>query len=72
MTLNLPSSKQVTKVRIPWKRGDTIQLWNQTCAWAVEKYGLPGDKYTCHPTEDYLDFVFCDERDAIQFSLRWL
>jgi len=23
-------------------------------------------------TEDYMDFYFYDERDAIHFSLRWL
>jgi hypothetical protein len=59
------------KVRIPWQKGDTISDWNETCAWAVEQFGLPGDKFTTHPTEDYMDFIFTDERDAIHFELRW-
>jgi hypothetical protein len=44
-------------------------MWNETCAWAVEKFGLPGDKYETQVTEDYMDFYFKDERDAIHFQL---
>jgi hypothetical protein len=64
--------KQDTKVRIPWKRGDTISTWSETCAWAIEHFGLPGDQYECHANEDYMDFHFVKEQDAILFSLRWL
>jgi hypothetical protein len=67
----IPFISQATRVRIPWKKGDTIISWNETCAWAMEQYGLPGDKFTTHPMEDYMDFYFKDERDAIYFSLRW-
>ena len=67
---------QGTKVRIPWTiKNDTkdcINNWNETCAWALEQFGLPGTKFTTHATEDYMDFYFHDERDAIHFSLRWL
>ena len=59
-----------TRVRIPWKKGDVID-WNETCAWAIEEFGLPGDRFTSHPTEDYMDFHFKDEKDAILFELRW-
>jgi len=44
-------------------------MWNETCAWVIEKFGLPGDKYETHVTEDYMDFYFTDERDAILFQL---
>jgi len=67
-----PSCQQGTRVRIFWKNGDTISDWNETCAWAIEQFGLPGDKFTTHPTEDYMDFYFQNECDAIHFSLRWL
>jgi hypothetical protein len=71
--LKTPSSKQGTKVRIPWKRGDTISDWDATCIWAIEHYGLPGFyKYYTHCTENYMDFYFYDEKDAIHFGLRWL
>jgi|LakMenEpi03Aug12_release.lakeMendotaPanAssembly.Ray.scaffolds.fasta_scaffold66902_8 hypothetical protein len=56
-------------IRIPWRMDDTINSWNDICAWAVEHYGLPGDKFITHPTEDYMDFMFRNEEDAIHFSL---
>jgi hypothetical protein len=59
-----------TRVRIPWKKGDIID-WNETCAWAIEKFGLPGDKFTTDPTVDYMDFYFKDKKDAVHFELRW-
>ena len=58
-------------VRIAWQHNDEPTDWNETCAWALEQFGLPGDKFTTHPTEDYMDFVFKDERDSILFALRW-
>jgi len=58
-----------TKVRIPWKMGDTVTDWNETCAQAIEMFGLPGDKFTTKLTEDHLDFIFKDEKDAIMFEL---
>ena len=67
-----PSARQGTRVRIPWKQGDTITKWNETCIWAMKHYGVPGTYYTTHATEDYMDFYFHNERDAIHFSLRWL
>jgi len=67
-----PSNWQGTRVRIPWKKGDTINDWNETCIWAIEQFGVPGTCYTTHPTEDYMDFYFHNECDAIHFSLRWL
>jgi hypothetical protein len=59
-----------TRVRIPWKKGDIID-WNEACTWAMEQYGLPGDKFTTHATADYMDFYFDNERDAILFELTW-
>ena len=58
-----------TRVRIPWQTNNDIPTWNQKCAWAVETFGLPGDKFDTHATEDYMDFYFKDERDAILFEL---
>ena len=58
-----------TRVRISWQIGHDIHQWNRTCVWAVMKFGLPGDKYETHATEEYMDFYFKDERDAIIFEL---
>jgi len=59
-----------TRVRISWQENHDIPTWNKTCAWAVEHFGLPGHRYETHATEDYMDFYFTDERDAILFELR--
>lgn len=59
-----------TRVRIPWQVNHDIHQWNKICVWAVETFGLPGDKYETHATEEFMDFYFVDERDAIHFELR--
>lgn len=68
-----PSKTQVTKVRLPWEAGerDSKDAWNEICAWTMEQFGLPGTRFTWHPTEDYMDFWFYNEKDAIHFLLRW-
>lgn len=60
-------------VRLQWGESDDKNniYWNQICASAIEEFGLPGTKFTWHPTEDYMDFVFKDSRDALIFQLRW-
>lgn len=58
-----------TRVRISWQENHDIPTWNETCAWAVEQFGLPGDRFSTHATEEYMDFYFRDERDAILFQL---
>lgn len=58
-----------TRVRISWHPNHTISTWNETCVWAIEKFGLPGDRYVTQATDEYMDFYFVDERDAIIFEL---
>jgi hypothetical protein len=58
-----------TRVRISWIKGDAVTDWNETCAQAIEMFGLPGDKFTTQLTEDHLDFIFKDEKDAMMFEL---
>ena len=61
---------QGTRVRLPWATEiDALPKWNETCAIAIEKFGFAGDRYQTHATEDYMDFYFKDERDAILFQL---
>jgi len=68
----IPLTKQGTKITLEWTKGrDSIPIWDEICIWAIEKFGLPGDKFTWHPTEDYMIFDFVDERDAVHFMLRW-
>jgi len=67
--LQTHSNKQGTRVRMPWTTGYDSYKWNEICASAIEKFGLPGDRYYTHATEEYMDFYFTDERDAILFQL---
>ena len=61
-----------TTVRIPWSREfENEKMWNEVCAWAIERFGLPGDRFTTSANVDYMDFTFPDDKDAIMMSLRW-
>jgi hypothetical protein len=65
-------NKPATKVVLEWaKNRDSIPIWDEICAWAIENFGLPGNRFEWHPTEDYMEFLFYDEKDAIHFELRW-
>ena len=67
------SNKPVTKVTLEWRDGrNSIEAWNEVCAWCLEQYGLPGDKFEWHPCVDYMEFDFYNQKDAIHFMLRWL
>ena len=48
-----------------------MEQWNNAAAWAIERFGLPGDKYTCRPTKAAMEFWFKDPKDAVVFQLRW-
>ncbi len=61
-----------TTVRIYWKREyDNNTMWNEVCAWAIEYFGLPGERFTTHANVNYMEFVFTDSKDALMMSLRW-
>jgi hypothetical protein len=60
-------------VRIPWCDDEgMIVPWDTVCIWTLETFGLPGDRFTTHPTEYYMDFVFISKQDAEIFTLRWI
>jgi len=61
-----------TTVRIPWTRKhENTYYWNEVCAWAIEYFGLPGDRFETHANVNYMDFVFKDNRDALIMALMW-
>ena len=59
-----------TRVRIPWQKSGVTIDWNETCAIAIELFGLPGNKYSCKFSKEFIEFHFNDEKDAILFELR--
>lgn len=61
-----------TTVRLLWDDGRNNEtIWNEICVWAIETFGIPGQRFTWHPTEDYMDFRFKNKHDALVFQLRW-
>jgi hypothetical protein len=59
-------------VRIPWiRRDDNETYWNGICIWAIERFGLPGDRFQTHANIDYMDFVFKSNKDALVMALMW-
>ncbi len=61
-----------TTVRIYWKREyDNHTMWNEVCAWAIEYFGLPGERFTTHANVNYMEFLFENSKDALMMSLRW-
>ena len=61
-----------TTVRIYWSREyDNNSMWNEVCAWAIEYFGLPGDRFQTHANVNYMEFVFQNEHDALLMSIRW-
>ena len=59
-------------VRIAWGREfHNKQQWDNVCAWAVERFGLPGDRFRCHAKTDYMDFIFISNKDALMMALMW-
>jgi hypothetical protein len=65
------------KVAIPWE-SHTLSIlneretqWNDASVYAMERFGLPGDRYTCRITQHNIEFWFKDEQDALLFQIRW-
>jgi len=48
-----------------------IQDWNETCAQAVELFGLPGDRYITDLTAGYVTWIFREPQDALLFRLKF-
>jgi hypothetical protein len=52
-----------TTVRVSWNDQNGF-WWNETCAIVLEVFGLPGDRFTSHPTPDFMNFHFKSKKDA--------
>ena len=59
-------------VRIYWSRDyDNETKWNEVCAWAIEYFGLPGDRFETQANVNYMDFNFKSNKDALLMAVRW-
>jgi len=59
-------------IRIYWNREyDNETMWNEVCAWAIEYFGLPGDRFETRANVNYMDFSFKSNKDALLMAIRW-
>lgn len=62
------SSRNLTVVRVGWNLNSPTP-WNEVTARALEVFGLPGDRYITHLTQDFMEYHFRDPQDATLFLL---
>jgi hypothetical protein len=53
------------------KRDLTIPEWDEISIYAIERFGLPGDRYITDIGPERMKWSFRDPRDALMFKLRW-
>ena len=59
-------------VRIPWSHDlDNVRRWDEVCAWAIEYFGLPGDRFQTYANVNHMDFVFESNKDALLMAIQW-
>ena len=59
-------------VKVLWSnRMGTISAWDNVCIYAIEQFGLPGQRYVTDLSADSMIWSFSDPRDALMFRLRW-
>ena len=57
-------------VHVPWSpKASSIPIWDEITISIIERFGLPGDKYTTELTDSYMNFVFKDEREGLVCQL---
>jgi hypothetical protein len=62
----------MTAVRIPWNREfNNEKRWNEVCTWAIEYFGLPGNRFTTDTNIEYIDFIFKNKHDALLMAIQW-
>lgn len=47
------------------------ESWSELCARGIEVFGLPGDRYMTHVSENYMSWHFRDQHDLCLFLLAW-
>lgn len=57
-------------VHVPWShKAGSIPIWDEITILIMERFGLPGNKYTTELTDRYMNFVFKDEREGLVCQL---
>lgn len=57
-------------VNIPWnEKNNRLPLWNEITATIVEKFGLPGDKYTTEVSTECMKFYFQNDHEGLMCKI---
>ncbi len=57
-------------LKISWSIGDGYgDPWNEICAQVIEKFGLPGDRYTTEISTNWMIFYFREAEDLLMAKL---
>ena len=56
-------------IKIDWEIRDGYDSWNEICTVVIEKFGLPGEKYTTELSNDCMIFNFKEPEDALLAKL---
>jgi hypothetical protein len=49
---------------------DTVSQWDDVCIWAIEMFGLPGERYITEINVNDMTWWFRDAQDRLVFVLR--
>ena len=59
-------------ITVKWGSGsDTLTYWDNICIYAIEQFGLPGERYVTDISADAMVWAFQSEQDALIFKLRF-
>ena len=58
-------------VCLTWELLDNMENWNDACMWAMERFGLPGERFKTELTADWMKFKFNSPHDATIMALRF-
>jgi hypothetical protein len=61
-TISVETVSSLWEISVPWQNQNN-DWWNETCVTIMEVFGLPGDRYTSHPSEYYMLFRFKSKKD---------
>ena len=57
----------MNEIHIPWE--SKYVPWNEVSAKIIESFGLPGIRYSSHPRNDSMVFIFKNSQDALMCNL---
>jgi len=66
-----PDHKDWHQFSVLWHKEMRFEDWNEICAWAVEQFGLPGNRFITQAGLASMTFHFRDAQDYEWMLLRW-